>query len=250
MEENMSSVEQNTSSSLAVPIAIIVGFGLIAAAIFFSGKTESGTAVAIPDAAETGAVKDELNLSAINPITEDDHVRGNPNAQILFVEYSDYDCPFCKSYHETMDKIMEEYGADGRVAWVYRHLPFQQLHPGAPMLAQASECVAKLGGNDAFWTFSDYIFGERSINEQTNPILIPDFVTNSGVNVDQYNTCMESGETVAAVEEDYDDAIDMGVRGTPFTVIMVGGQQFSINGAQPHENVKLMLDDLISQIEG
>lgn len=251
MDENISahSAQQNTSQSLAVPIAIIAGFGLIAAAIFFSGK-DSGTPVAVPidDAAQEQ--ESSLSLNQINPITGDDHIRGNPNAQIMFVEYSDYDCPFCKVFHETMDTIMDEYGADGRVAWTYRHLPFQQLHPSAPMIAQASECVAKLGGNEAFWTFSDFIFMERERNAQTNLILLPDFVKNSGVDIDDYNACMESGETVAAVEEDYNDAIEMGVRGTPFTVVMVGGQQLPINGAQPYEVVKQIIDEILTQIEG
>src|SRR5690606_34807350 len=89
------------------------------------------------------------NLENIAPVTADDHIRGNPNAPLMIVEYSDFDCPYCKSFHVTMQKIIEEYGPSGKVAWVYRHLPLTSLHPSAAYIAETSECVAELGGNDA-----------------------------------------------------------------------------------------------------
>lgn len=252
MEDSYSTPQTQTkSNSLAVPIAIIVGFGMIAAAIYFGGSG-GGTAVNIPEnTADDTAAQQEPQGSpeAINPVTEDDHIRGNPNAQIMLVEYSDYDCPFCKNFHETMNRIMAEYGADGRIGWVYRHFPLEQLHPNAPRIAQASECVADLGGNEAFWTFSDLVFEERETNAQTNPLMIPNFVEAAGVNVADFDACMESGETTADVEEDYNNAIAIGGRGTPYTVMIVGDQQGVINGAQPYDVVKRMIDDVIGQLD-
>lgn len=255
MEENVNTdfgtnSTPKPSQPLAVPAAIIVGFGLIAAAIYFSG-TGAGSSVSIPTNDTTPEVTDtSVSLDKINPVTEDDHIRGNPNAQIMMVEYSDFDCVFCQRFHETMNAVMEDYGADGRVAWVYRQLPFEQLHPSAPMLAQASECVAKLGGNDAFWTFADLVFGQKSDGAATNLVLLPDFVRTSGVSVDDYNACMESGETTSLVEADYQNALAMGVRGTPFTAIMVGGQVLPINGWVDHSTMKQIIDEILEQIEG
>jgi protein-disulfide isomerase len=234
--------------SLAVPLAIIFGFGLIAIAIYMSGAsapTPTDTANT-----NTGEPTQTGDLTKINPVTEDDHIRGNPNAPIIFVEYSDYDCPFCKNFHETMNRIMDEYGTTGDVAWVYRHFPLEQLHPSAPKIAEASECVADLGGNTAFWTFSDLVFEERDTNEPTDMSRLSEFAVTAGVAEAAFTACLESGQKEAAVNEDAADAIEIGGRGTPHTIILVGGEQGVINGAQPYATVKQIVDDLIEQMEG
>lgn len=237
------------AQSLAVPIAIVLGFGLIAIAIYFSGA--GGTAVPAEQATgETEGQMEAPDLTKIDPVTEDDHIRGNPNAPIVFVEYSDYDCPFCKNFHATMNRIMDEHGSTGQVAWVYRHFPLEQLHPSAPKIAQASECVADLGGNTAFWTFSDLVFEERGTNEPTDMSRLDEFAVTAGVDEAAFNACLESGQKKDAVNEDAADAVEIGGRGTPHTIILVGGEQGVINGAQPYATVKQIVDDLIAQMEG
>jgi protein-disulfide isomerase len=94
---------------------------------------------------------------AINPVTEADHLRGSQSAAVTVVEYSDFGCPYCQQFHQTMKQVMNNYD-DSEVAWAYRHFPIPQLHPQAPRLARASECAADLGGEDAFWTFADEVF--------------------------------------------------------------------------------------------
>jgi protein-disulfide isomerase len=94
---------------------------------------------------------------AINSVTESDHIRGNSSATVTVVEYSDFKCPHCGQFHSTMKQIMNDY-EDDEVAWVYRHFPLSRLHPQAPRIARASECVADQGGDEAFWTFADEIF--------------------------------------------------------------------------------------------
>jgi protein-disulfide isomerase len=98
----------------------------------------------------------EADTDNVNPVTSDDHVKGNPDSPITIVEYSDFDCPFCSRFHATLEQVMAE---NDDVAWVYRHFPLTQLHPNAAAVAAASECVADLEGNDAFWTFTDGYFG-------------------------------------------------------------------------------------------
>lgn len=94
---------------------------------------------------------------AVKPVSEEDHIRGSSTAKVTVVEYSDFECPYCQQFHQTMKQILEAY-EDDQVAWVFRHMPIQQLHPQAPRLARASECVADIGGEDAFWTFADELF--------------------------------------------------------------------------------------------
>lgn len=92
----------------------------------------------------------------IRPVTSDDHIVGNINAKIVIVEYSDLDCPFCKSFHNTMHRVVKE--SNGDVAWVYRHYPITQLHPNAYQKAEATECAWEQGGNTAFWKYADKVF--------------------------------------------------------------------------------------------
>jgi protein-disulfide isomerase len=149
-----------------------------------------------------------------------------------------------------MKQVMNTYGTDGKVAWVYRHMPLEQLHPNAPYIAQASECVADLGGSDAFWKFSDLVFGERATNEPTNTARLNEFATTAGVSGTAFDACMTEGRTTARVEADFADALKAGGKGTPYTLVLVGGQQGVISGAQPYSTVSKILDTLIAQIEG
>lgn len=226
-------------SSLAIPLAIIIGFGMIALSIYFGGDKSSSSEVKTSTA--TGQ---SIDVSNINPVTEEDHIRGNPNAQVMVVEYSDFDCPFCKSFHSTMQKIMDEYGPTGEVAWVYRHMPLTSLHPSAAYLAQASECVAEFGDDVAFWKFADMVFGERGANEATNISRLSEFAEASGVSKSDYESCVGTEKHRDKVEADLSNAIAVGAEGTPFSVIIVGDQLMTINGAQPYDQVKLLIDGL------
>lgn len=234
-------------SSPAVPIAIVIGFALIAAAIYFGGNAPK-----LPFLSGMQGPEKTQNASStveMRPVDEKDHIRGNPNAPIMIVEFSDYDCPFCKEFHSTLQQIMQNYGTDGKVAWVYRNFPLQQLHPSAPYIAQAAECVAQLGGNDAFWNFTDLVFDERGTNEPTNTARLPEFAETSGVSQTAFNACMEKGDTKALVQEDFQEALGIGARGTPYSVVLVGGQKIVISGAQPYSSVSQLMEAILKQIE-
>ena len=86
-------------SSLAIPASIVIGFGLIAGAIFFSGTTNKEVAQGTNGALQGQEAPAEIKKGPIKPIDKDDHIRGNPNAPIVILEYSDFDCPFCKNFH-------------------------------------------------------------------------------------------------------------------------------------------------------
>ncbi|MEZ4104223.1 MAG: thioredoxin domain-containing protein [Candidatus Paceibacterota bacterium] len=237
--------EQTSSSSVAIPIAIVFGFGLIALAIFFSGGNKS----TVDDTPKV----DESNLAVtgdIRPIDETDYIRGNPNAPILIVEYSDYDCPFCKSFHQTMNQIMNEYGVTGKVAWVYRQFPLAQLHPNAPRISEAALCVGELGGNDAFWKFSDQVFENRGVNELTNISNLANYAEESGVSKSDYEACVQSGRHEASVQASLRDGAQAGAGGTPHSFVLIGNQKAVIEGAQPYAVVKQIVEGLIAQLEG
>jgi protein-disulfide isomerase len=247
MNEENNTMQETRKNSLGIPIAIVIAGAIVAGAIYFSG---SGAPTQQANTQGTNTGEQVTPETEIAPVTENDHIRGNPNAPIVIVEYSDFDCPFCKNFHETMNQVMAEYGADGKVAWVYRHFPLIQLHPNAPALAAASECVAELGGNDAFWNFTDLIFGERGVNEATDVSRLTEFAQTAGVDGGQFDLCHNSGKYDDAIDTDLAAALKTGARGTPYSVVLVGDQQGVINGAQQYPVVKQILDDLLAQIEG
>jgi protein-disulfide isomerase len=224
-----------------------VGFGLIALAIFFSNNQAGNSQVANVTSPETTETAED---GVVPPPHSGDYIKGNPNAPIVMIEYSDYECPFCKQFHSTMNRIMDEYGATGQVAWVYRQFPITQLHPNAAKISEAALCVGDLGGNNAFWRFTDRIFETRDLDAPTNVTRLPDFAENAGVSKADYISCVSSRRLADEVVRSAEEGFNIGARGTPYTVIMVGDQQAVINGAQPYEVVKGIVVSLLEQIEG
>jgi len=94
-------------------------------------------------------------LASIPAVSAADHLRGNPDAKVILVEYSDFECPFCERFHPTMTQVMAEYG--DKIAWVYRNFPLS-FHPNAQKSAQAAECVSQLTDNQTYWQYVDALF--------------------------------------------------------------------------------------------
>jgi protein-disulfide isomerase len=174
------------------------------------------------------------------PVSSTDHIRGNLNAKIVIVEYSDLECPFCKVFHVTMNKVLQN---NNDVALVFRNYPIPQLHPKAFKEAEAAECAYDQGGNDAFWKYVDRIFEITPSNNGLDATELLKIAQYIGINVDSFNTCLNSGKFTAKVQADVDDGVKAGVNGTPSSFILKNGKLIdTIPGAQPYENVKQKLD--------
>lgn len=170
--------------------------------------------------------------------TEDDFIRGNPDATFALVEYSDYDCPFCDTFHNTAIQFLDETGDE--VMWIYRHFPLYGLHPNAEAKAIASECAALQGGDDAFWLYSDELFARQDEDVDTDAeltALLTDIAGNVGLDVAQFTSCYENEETIDRVREDIASAEKAGVRGTPgnFLLNLENGNVVPLQGAVPLE---------------
>ena len=226
---------------LSVPIAIVIAGGLIAGALYYSNlKIGSQPVVKTIPAADSGI--------AMKPVTSADHILGNPAADILMVEYSDTECPFCKQFHPTLQRIMNEYGADGKVAWIYRNFPIAELHSKAPKEAEALECAALLGGNGKFWEYTNMIYDVTTSNNTLDPGQLPVIAGKIGLDVKAFNSCLSSGKFTAKVRADYNDAVATGGRGTPNTILVAkNGTKVTIQGAQPYETVKANIDALLQK---
>ena len=182
----------------------------------------------------------------MRPGTAEDHILGNPNATLKIVEYSDTECPFCKVFHQTMKQVMDVYGKSGKVAWVYRHFPIDQLHQRARKEAEATECANELGGPEKFWEFIDLVYATTNSNDSLDPAQLPVIAGKVGLDVKAFNTCLSSGKYAAKVEADYQDAVKAGGRGTPNSIIVsADGTKTVIQGAQSFEAVKGIIDALL-----
>ncbi|MBI2004968.1 DsbA family protein [Patescibacteria group bacterium] len=231
------------ATSLTAPVAIVIAGILIAGAVLYSNKSQFLSAGAEENG--KGVAQTAGSISSVRPVSDSDHIRGNPNALVKIVEYSDFECPFCKRFHDTMNQIMDEYGESGQVAWVYRHFPLDQLHPkNARIEAIASECVNELGGNDAFWKFADRFFERTPSNDQTDvTTVLPQIVRELGINEQRFNTCMDSGTYDQHIESDIVNAVETGGQGTPWSIVIAeNGRAFPLSGAQPYASVKQLIE--------
>lgn len=230
------------TNNLTIPVAIVIAGALIAGAVYL-GTSKSGGNVAVNDSQPQPVAQQAGNLDQMAKITGSDHIRGNPEAPVKIVEYSDFECPFCKRFHETMKQVTTEYG--DQVAWVYRHFPLDQLHPvKARKEAVATECAAELGGNDAFWKYADRFFELTPSNNQTNiDTVLPQIAKEIGLDEAKFASCLASKKYDAHIEENVQNAVATGGNGTPWSIVVgKNGKKYPLSGAQPYASVKQLID--------
>ncbi|MEK7482027.1 MAG: thioredoxin domain-containing protein [Patescibacteria group bacterium] len=231
----------------------LLPFSIIIAALLISGSWiyVSGLKSVVFD--EKTADKNDKTAQLVNPdiknVSEDfsqDHIRGNSEAPVKIVEFSDMECPFCKKFHQTMIQAMDEYGGNNKVAWIYRHYPLEQLHSKAKKSAEASECAAELGGNDGFWDYLDKYFEITPSNDQIDLAELPKIAESVGLNKTQFENCLNSGRYAEKIEAQILDAENSGARGTPYGIVIAeNGKKYPIGGALPYEQVKLLIEEAL-----
>lgn len=167
---------------------------------------------------------------------KEEHVRGDIDAPVTIVEFSDFQCPFCLKFHPTMMQVMQNY--QGQVKWVYKHFPLDSVHPQARPAAEASECAAE---QNKFWEFADGLFENQSKLGET---LYKDLASQFGLDMNQFEYCVSSRKYKDKVEQDLQQGIALGVEGTPGNFI--NGQ--SVPGAVPYETLKSSIDQALSEI--
>ena len=199
--------------------------------------------------AAAGARKEQRSAALaknIRPVSpQRDHIYGNPDAEVSLIEYSDFECPFCKRFHVTAKEVVDSY--DGRVNWVYRHFPLAFHNPGAQKQAEASECASALGGSEAFWRYADKIYERTRSNGNGFPLsgLLP-LAEEIGLDTGEFRACLESGKFAGRVLEDYNDGTNIGITGTPGNVLRNNrtGRVVVRAGAVPAANLKTAIDGL------
>jgi len=184
----------------------------------------------------------EIRLVAV---TDKDWIRGKKNAKVSVVEYSDTECPFCKRFHPTMQRLIEEYPND--VNWVYRHFPLTSLHSKAIKEAEATECAGELAGNDGFWKYIDRLYEITPSNDGLDPAQLPQIAEDVGINREKFEECLNSGKYTQKVNDQAEEGVTAGAQGTPYSIIVVGDQKIPVSGAVPFEQLKTIVDSALQK---
>lgn len=232
-------MESQSQNKLSTPLAIVFSGLLIAGSILY-GKVGGST-----NALNQDPVLDQGSnpIDQIRPVSSKDHIRGNQNADIFVVEYSDTECPFCKQFHADLKQVISEYQSEGKVAWVYRHFPLDQLHSKARSEAVALECAAEQGGNEKFWQYTDRLYEVTPSNNGLDPAELPKIAAYVGLNVQNFQKCLTSSKYNDKIEEDVQNAVATGGNGTPWSIIVSkNGKKYPLSGAQPAYSIKQLID--------
>ncbi|NQU82725.1 MAG: thioredoxin domain-containing protein [Parcubacteria group bacterium] len=242
-QNNMSNNDQKENSKGNFVSGIAIGAAIMAVLAFVvvpnlssnNGKGEVDLGAQIEDTNnEDSYVAPTPTPTVIDiEVSSDDHIRGNANADITIVEYSDFQCPYCSRFHTTMQDIIEDFGDD--IRWVYKHFPLDSIHPYARKAAEASECASD---QNKFWEYNDELFANQS---RISDSFLAIAAGNIGLNVQQFNECLDSDKYADKVENDYQEGIGFGVRGTPGGFI----NGVELGGAVPYSTLERAINELL-----
>ncbi len=163
-----------------------------------------------------------------------DHTKGSSSPEFILYEYTDFNCPYCQKFHPIGEEFVKK---NPNVQLVFRPLPFK----GTP-LHEIAECVAKVSGNDAFWKFADAAFSNAITVENYETALAQYNIAGA----DSIKTCYTSGEMKASLEKAIKDGMDLGVEGTPNSILknVKTGEIVLLEGARPLADLEKAMDTL------
>jgi len=239
-EENNKEVVHPTTSkkNISISKAIIIAGVIIALAILLT-QSSVGREQALIDATAQIAGGGGSGSGLLNGVTSDDFSRGAKNPKITIVEFSDFGCSFCSSFHPTLRDIINKYPDD--IAWVYRHLPFRNNEA-----ALAAECVGQELGDEAFWKYSDKLFANYP--DITNDLMVSEAIGLGFKNEKDFWACQSSENVAKGVQADAAEARLIGATGTPHSIILTkDGRTFPLRGASSFEQVDQIVSVLLNQ---
>ncbi len=236
----MSKIKIQLNTQYITPLSIIIASLIVGGAIVYSKSPQSTVGLSQKSAiTQVTSPEKEEGAKAEFTITGEEHIRGNPEAPVTIVEFSDFQCPFCQRFHSTVQQIIEDY--PNQVRWVYKHFPLDSIHSQARPAAEAAECVFEQKGNNGFWQFTDALFKNQS---RLGGDLYKELAQSLGVSINEFESCISSGRYKDHVEADYQEGIKAGVRGTPGS--FVNGE--SVSGAVPYETLKTAIEKALSNL--
>jgi protein-disulfide isomerase len=174
---------------------------------------------------------------------------GNKNAPLVLIEFTDYQCPFCRRHFETVhQQLVKTYVDTGQLKLVLKEFPLQKLHPNAPRAAMAAQCA---GSQNSYWPMHDLLFRNQTRVQMAD---LKSFAVSLGLDSELFMNCMKERLFTSNIIEDFNLGVTAGVKGTPFFFFgrnnktspdMITVEQY-FYGAKTFEEFKQMIDTLLS----
>jgi protein-disulfide isomerase len=228
---------------MTTPVAILLGALMISVS-----HITYATILANP----SGNTGKQLELFKGRAIDESDLAVGKAKADVIVVEYSDTECPFCAQFYPTMKKLQNEYSS--KVSFVYRYFPLTQIHPNAFDEARAVYCVGKIAGAEKRRNYIDEMFAYKTAKQN---MTLPkggreSLAKNIGIDEKVFTSCMSGADSGEAVNASTQDGIVAGVEGTPATFVLVKNKGkyevvSLVSGARPYEYFKAVIDEALAR---
>jgi protein-disulfide isomerase len=250
--------KSESNSFITTPTAILIGSILIAISILISGGAvqirgfnsgTTGTGIA-PTASISPTAAAPADPTTATVSVDDDPVLGQANAPVTIVEFSDYECPFCKRHFEqTYSQLKTNYIDTGKVKLVFRDLPLSFHDPLATKQAIAANCAREQGNDETYFKMHDEIFKTTSSNGSGMTMdQLYGLAGTVGIDQAAFKSCIDADKYKEEVTKDLADANSAGASGTPSFVIGPSGDQVSgalIVGAQPYASFQAEIDKLL-----
>jgi protein-disulfide isomerase len=234
-----------------IVVSVIIGSLVISASLVFLGfQIASGSAntVAYEDIEAgieayvqkqqdeyTQAQEQASTVTFNGDLKDDDAILGDPDAPLTLIEFSDYQCPYCRTfYNQALPQIKEKYIDTGQINLVYRDFPLN-FHDGAIPAAAAAECAREQGGDEVYFQMHDKIFdGQNDLGHGTVKIpneSLTQYAEDLDLDMNEFEKCIESDDVKAEIAADLSTGQKVGISGTPGFIL--DGKL--IEGAQPFE---------------
>ncbi len=214
----------------SVLVVLAFAAGILVGYVAWGRDTVTATAPSSGQVAEAPAATSQPQYRRYDIPTDGYPSLGPNDAEIVVVEFSDFQCPYCRKFHdETYQSLLDAY--PGEIRFVYRNLPLTSIHPSAMPAAIASLCA---NDQDAYWDYHEKLFSSETLDETT----YIQYATDLGLNVDTFTACLSSGSHDAFIKEDMDFAINLGIQSTP--TFFING--LAIVGAQPLANFQQIIE--------
>ena len=187
----------------------------------------------------SGTARTNMVFSGAMSGLEDRPFLGPADALVTIVEYTDYECVFCQRYYQsTFRTLMDEY--DGNIRYFVRHFPVPSIHPSSVRAALAATCAEDQG---VFWAYHDILFSDGADLTAGG---LRESAAQVGLELDRFDECIASQETLPRIQEDVERGASYGVRGTP--AFFVNGRV--VFGAQPLDVFRATIDAALEDMEG
>lgn len=248
---------KDSSSFLTIPVAILLSSFVIAIAILLHGGIikvggSVAKAPAAPSAQAPAQPPAPKQPTSSKVSIDDDPVLGDKNAKVTLIEFSDYECPFCKRHFDQVyPSLKKDYIDTGKVKLVYRDYPLPFHDPMATFEAGAANCAREQGGDSAYFKFHDEIFTKTKSNGNgLTKDAVYQMASDLGLNQANLKVCADSEKYADEIKKDITDGGAVGVSGTPSFFIGKSDPSGSITGqnivgAQPYSAFQAAIDPLL-----